>query len=151
VRRPRVRNAQWADGRRAAEILAQCLHVTPLGLWLVPSGTDQERQSALAAGLLGTVGQALTFGAVHMLDDGSGGAVWLRRFRSLPAPANLREELAIACGDRAARFAEHFRLLDAGMPEHPHTSWLLELPQGDIALDAAPTCSPTTTRWTEPW
>ncbi|MFJ8582359.1 N-acetyltransferase [Micromonospora sp. NPDC093277] len=112
----RIRAARWADKDTVAGLIADALHPTPLGQWLVPAA----RRQLLADVLLIWVEHALFFGDVHLTDDLTATTVGFHRYRPIPPPANHRARL----GDTAGAHADRFNLLDMlvaeKQPTEPH-------------------------------
>ncbi|MFF0371967.1 hypothetical protein [Micromonospora sp. NPDC005087] len=114
---PTVR-AHWRDIGDVASLVADPLHSSAIGAWLVPD--EDQRRSVLTAVARIWVEHALLVGEVFLLRDHSAAAVWLRRYRPTPPPASYRQRLAAACGDYLDCFQCLDRLLKAHRPTDPH-------------------------------
>ncbi|MFG3706134.1 hypothetical protein ACGF7U_15585 [Micromonospora sp. NPDC047670] len=114
---PTVR-ARWCDSGHVTSLVADHLHSSAIGAWLVPD--EDRRRCVLAAVARIWVEHALLFGDVFLLADRSAVAVWFHRYRPLPPPASYRERLAAACGGHLDRFRLLDRVLDAHRPTDAH-------------------------------
>ncbi|PWR12257.1 hypothetical protein DKT69_24500 [Micromonospora sicca] len=110
--------ARWCDTTHIAGLVADALHSSAIGAWLVPD--DDRRRQVLTAISAVWVEHALLFGEVYLLVDRSATAVWFHRHRPIPPPAGYRERLAHACGDHLDRFRALDRVLKAHRPADAH-------------------------------
>ncbi|MEU2613921.1 hypothetical protein ABZ570_20395 [Micromonospora sp. NPDC007271] len=122
-----VIRARWGDIGWIADLVADALHPTALGAWLVPD--ELRRPSVLAAVARIWTEHALLFGDAFLLQDGSAAAVWFHRYRPIPPPARYADRLAEACGEHRDRFDLLDRALVARRPVAAHNH---------LALLAAP-------------
>lgn len=109
---PPTAHARWCDSGQVAGLVADSLHTSPIGAWLVPD--HDQRRAILTAVARIWVEHALLFGEVFLLADRSAAAVWFHRYRPIPPPASYRQRLAAACGDHLDRF----RCLDLVLKSH---------------------------------
>jgi ribosomal protein S18 acetylase RimI-like enzyme len=112
----RIRAARWADKDDVAALIADAVHATPLGQWLVPDA----RRQILADVLLIWVEHALFFGDIHLTDDLTATTVGLHRYRPIPPPANYQVRLTDAAGPYTDRFTTLDALLVEKQPTEPH-------------------------------
>jgi hypothetical protein len=114
---PTVR-ARWCDSGLVASLVADSLHTSTIGAWLVPD--HEQRRALLTAVARIWVEHALLFGEVFLLADRSAAAVWFHRYRPIPPPSSYRQRLAAACGDHLDRFRCFDRILNAHRPAEAH-------------------------------
>ncbi|MFJ8577932.1 N-acetyltransferase [Micromonospora sp. NPDC093277] len=112
----RIRAARWTDKDTVAGLIADALHPTPLGQWLVPAA----HRHVLADVLRIWVEHAMFFGDVHLTDDLTATTVGFHRYRPIPPPANHRTRLTDVAGSHADRFHLLHRLVAQRQPTEPH-------------------------------
>jgi len=126
---PTVR-AHWCDSGDVANLVAESLHTSTIGEWLVPD--DDQRCALLTAVARIWVEHALLFGEVYLLADRSAAAAWFHRYRPIPPPASYRQRLADACGEQEHldRFRRLDRVLNTYRPTaaHNHLGFLAASP-----------------------
>ncbi|WBB67850.1 hypothetical protein [Micromonospora sp. WMMD812] len=110
--------ARWCDSGHVAGLVAESLHASPVGAWLVPDG--DQRRAVLSAVTRIWVDHALLFGEVFLLADRSAAAVWFHRYRPIPPPASYHHRLTAVCGDHLDRFRRLDRLLTVRRPTEAH-------------------------------
>ncbi|MFE9691881.1 hypothetical protein [Micromonospora sp. NPDC005806] len=110
--------AHWCDIGEIASLVADPVHSSAIGAWLVPD--EDQRRSVLTAVSRIWVEHALLVGDACLLDDGSAAAVWFHRYRPIPPPGSYRQRLAAASGDYLDRFRCLDRVLKAHRPTDAH-------------------------------
>ncbi|MBM0236969.1 hypothetical protein JNW88_07090 [Micromonospora sp. ATA32] len=115
---PSTVRARWCDIGDVASLVADSLHTSATGVWLVPD--EDHRRDVLTAVSRIWVEHALLFGEVFLLGDRSAAAVWFHRYRPIPPPASYRQRLAAVCGDHVDRFRCMDRVLKTHRPTDAH-------------------------------
>ena len=119
--RHQIRAARWTEIDHVAGIVADALHPTPLGAWLVPD-LDQ-RGKVLAAVTKIWIEHAMFYGDVYLIgaDDGiTAAAVCFHRYRPLPPPAIYPTRLADAAGPHTNKFAALDDIIATNQPTEAH-------------------------------
>ncbi|MFI6331486.1 GNAT family N-acetyltransferase [Micromonospora chersina] len=114
----RIRAARWTDRHTVAALIADALHPSPLGAWLVPDPAQRRRVMTDVVAVW--VEHAMFFGDVHLTDDLTAAIVGFHRYRPIPPPANYPTRLAQATGAHADRFTALGDLIAQQQPTEPH-------------------------------
>ncbi|WP_194821579.1 GNAT family N-acetyltransferase [Micromonospora sp. S-DT3-3-22] len=114
----RIRAARWTDRQALAALIADTLHPSPLGAWLVPDAAQRRR--VLTDVVAVWVEHAMFFGDVHLTDDLTAAIVGFHRYRPIPPPANYPTRLVEAARSRAERFTALEGLIAQQQPTEPH-------------------------------
>lgn len=114
----RIRAARWTDRQAVAALIADTLHPSPLGAWLVPDAAQRRR--VLTDVVAVWVEHAMFFGDVHLTDDLTAAIVGFHRYRPIPPPANYPTRLVEAAGSQAERFTALEGLIAQQQPTEPH-------------------------------
>ncbi|GHJ12248.1 N-acetyltransferase [Micromonospora sp. AKA38] len=114
----RIRAARWTDRQAVAALIADTLHPSPLGAWLVPDAAQRRR--VLTDVVAVWVEHAMFFGDVHLTEDLTAAIVGFHRYRPIPPPANYPTRLVEAAGSQAERFSALECLIAQQQPTEPH-------------------------------
>ncbi|MFI6266676.1 N-acetyltransferase [Micromonospora sp. NPDC051006] len=114
----RIRAGRWTDKDAVAAVIADALHPTELGAWLVPD--PGQRRRVLADVLAIWIEHAMFFGDIYLTHDLTAAAVGFHRYRPIPLPANYGIRLTDAAGEHAGRFTLLDHVLSAQRPTEPH-------------------------------
>ncbi|MGC4792921.1 N-acetyltransferase [Micromonospora saelicesensis] len=114
----RIRAARWTDRQAVAALIADALHPSPLGAWLVPDAAQRLRVMTDVVAVW--VEHAMFFGDVHLTDDLAAAIVGFHRYRPIPPPANYPTRLVEAAGAHAERFTALEGLIAQHQPTEPH-------------------------------
>lgn len=94
---PAVVPASRANLDTIATLLADSYKNHPVSRWIIP--LDSSRPGLLRAWYLILIEHALTHGAVDMLADRSGAAVWLDHTAAMSVPVGYEYRVSTACGE----------------------------------------------------
>lgn len=114
----RIRAARWPEKDPVAALIANALHPTAVGAWLVPDPV--QRRQVLTDVVAIWVEHAMFFGDIHLTEDHTAAIVGFHRYRPIPPPPNYRTRLTDAAGPHASRFDLLDILLTARQPTEPH-------------------------------
>ncbi|MEU7925148.1 GNAT family N-acetyltransferase [Micromonospora sp. NPDC049107] len=115
---PRIRTARWVDKDPVAALIADAMHPSSLGEWLVPDPAARRRILAGVAAIW--VEHAMFHGDIQITDDLSATAVAFHRYRPIAPPANFQSRLDTVDSTHAQRFAVLDQLLTNQRPFDPH-------------------------------
>lgn len=116
---PLIEQAEPAEARALAELVAEAFQPLAACAWLVPDPGLRPRIMADDFHIL--VEHALEWGLVETTADRRAVAVWLPAVGDpLPPPADYDKRLVAACGELSDRFRLLDELFEANHPHEPH-------------------------------